>query len=234
MSAPNDRILRANGPELAASPRARRGALRADLARGHRCTGCGLIHADCLCAALTAIPVRTRVALIIHRAEIRKSTNTGRLAARLLAGAEIRLRGEHDPEARTPLPEGRRLLLYPLPGARLLSPIDGHGEPPVLIVPDGNWPQARRAALRDPDAAGAEAVVLPPGPPSRYRLRAAPREDALSTMEAVARAMGILEGAEVERRLMEAFDVFVARSMRAAGRTPSSPADAVFDDDRSD
>ena len=195
--------------ELARSPRARR--------QGHRCAGCGLLLADCLCGDLPAIVVQTRVVLIIHRAEIRKSTNTGRLTARALTGAEIRLRGDRDAPERAALPEGRRLLLFPLPGARVLGPDDAR-EPAVLLVPDGNWPQARRTALRDPDTQGAEAVIVPPGAPSRYGLRSAPREGALSTMEAVARALGVLEGADVERRMMEIFDAFVDRSRRAAGR----------------
>ncbi|MFT3770435.1 MAG: tRNA-uridine aminocarboxypropyltransferase [Minicystis sp.] len=222
MRAPIPGMAGADGAPIAPSPRARAGA---EPPRHHRCAGCGLILAHCLCGALTARPVRTRVVLLIHRAEIRKSTNTGRLVTRVLAGAELRLRGEHDAPARAPLPQGRRLLLYPLPGARLLSPADALGEPAVLLVPDGNWPQARRTALRDPDAIGAEPVILPAGAPSRYQLRAAPREDALSTMEAVARAMGILEGPEVERHLMEAFDAFVDRSMRAAGRATRSSSD---------
>lgn len=207
-------------PTAAIAPSPRRRVLRAsDEAALPRCTGCGLRHAHCLCAELSPIPVRTRVVLLIHRAEIRKSTNTGRVAARVLEGAEIRLRGERDAEARPPLPEGRRLILYPHPTARELSPADAQGERVVLLVPDGNWPQARRTFLRDPDARGAEPVRLVPGAPSRYGLRSSPREEALSTLEAIARAMGLLEGAEVERRMMRAFDAFVSRSMRAAGRT---------------
>jgi DTW domain-containing protein YfiP len=200
---------------IARSPRSRGCA---GAAWSLRCSGCGLLAADCLCGALPEIAVRARVVLLVHRAEIRKSTNTGRLVARVLEGAEIRVRGEREAPARSPLPEGRRLLLYPLAGARELRPADGRGGPVVLLVPDGNWPQARRAALRDPDARGAEVVTLPAGVASRYALRAAPREGALSTMEAVARALGVLEGPEIERQMMDVFDAFVERSMRAAGR----------------
>ena len=96
--------------------------------------------------------MRTRVVLITHHAERRKSTNTGRLVARALEGAEP--------------------------------------------------------------------VMLPPGAPSRYGLRRAPREGTVSTLEAVARALAVLEadGAEIERGLMAILDAFVERSQRAAGR----------------
>lgn len=179
-----------------------------------RCRGCGLPRAMCLCGALPRLPVRTRVVLLTHRIERTRSTNTGRLVARLLDGAEVRVRGEIGPQPRAPLPEGRRLLLFPSPGARVLSPDDARGAPVVLLVPDGNWNQARRACRRDPDAQGAEPVTLPAGAPSRYGLRRAPHEGALSTLEAVARALGLLEGADIERRMMEAFDVWVHRAMR--------------------
>jgi DTW domain-containing protein YfiP len=88
----------------------------------------------------------------------------------------------------------------------------------VLLVPDGNWNQARRIVRRDPDARDAEPVALPPGAPSRYGLRRAPREGAVSTLEAVARALGVLEGEEAERALTVLLDAFVERTQLAAGR----------------
>jgi DTW domain-containing protein len=176
-----------------------------------RCRGCGLPPLGCLCSELPRLAVRTRVVVLMHHIEQRRSTNTGRLVARLLEGAEIRVRGEIEASSRPPLPGGRRLVLYPGPGARELSPDDARGEPVLLLVPDGNWNQARRAFRRDPDAQGAEPVILPPGAPSRYSLRRPPGGAGVSTLEAVARALGILEGPEIERRMMEAFD---ARAMR--------------------
>ncbi|WP_437741806.1 tRNA-uridine aminocarboxypropyltransferase [Sorangium sp. So ce302] len=179
-----------------------------------RCRGCGLPQAMCLCGALPRLPVRTRVVLLTHRIERTRSTNTGRLVARLLEGAEVRVRGEIEPRPRPPLPEGRRLVLFPSPEARTLTPDDAGGEPVVLLVPDGNWNQARRVVHRDADARGAEPVTLPEGAPSRYGLRRAPHEGALSTLEAVARALGLLEGPAIERRMIEAFDVWVHRATR--------------------
>jgi DTW domain-containing protein YfiP len=166
----------------------------------------------CVCGELPRLSPRTRVVLLTHRIERTKSTNTGRLVAQLLAGSEVRERGELEPRERAPLPEGRRLVLYPAPDARELSPEDGG--PVVLLVPDGNWNQARRAFNRDPDAKGAEPVKLPQGMPSRYGLRRAPRDGTLSTLEAVARALGILEGAAIERQMMAAFDKWVERATR--------------------
>mgnify|MGYP000732668929 CR=1 FL=1 len=188
-----------------------------------RCAGCGLHELVCLCPELPRLSVRTRVVLLMHRAESRKSTNTGRLVARILEGSEIRIRGEQAPSVRRPLPEGRKLLLYPHAEARILSPDDALTQPLVLLVPDGNWNQARRMSRRDEDAREAEPVALPPGPPSRVGLRRNPREATLCTLEAVARAMGVLEGAAIERCMMNALDTFIERSLRAAGRPARPP-----------
>jgi DTW domain-containing protein YfiP len=88
----------------------------------------------------------------------------------------------------------------------------------VLVVPEGSWGQARRAVRREPWLLDAERVCLPSGPPSHYRLRTAPHEHGLSTLEAVARALGVLEGEAIERALLAMLDAFVERSLAVRGR----------------
>jgi DTW domain-containing protein YfiP len=169
-----------------------------------------------VCADLPRIEARTRVVLVMHRVEARRSSNTGRIAARVL-DAEVRLRGDREPVRRPPLPEGRRLLLFPAQGARTLSRHDSDGGALVLIVPDGNWKQASRVLHRDEDAKDAEIVTLPPGAPSRYLLRHAPSPASLCTLEAIARALGILEDRAIELELMRALDLFVGRTLALRG-----------------
>lgn len=197
-----------------------------------RCDGCGLTPALCLCPEVPVVAVRTRVVLLMHHVERRKTTNTGLLALRALRGAELRLRGTGADHRRPPLPAGRRLLLYPDPSARLLLPSDA-AEDVVLIVPDGNWNQARRMARRDPDAAGAELVSLPPGDATRYALRRNPRPGTLSTLEAIARALGVLEGPVVEEQLLALHDRFVARGLVLRHSGKGGDAAAVRDRRRS-
>ena len=90
--------------------------------------------------------------------------------------------------------------------------------PITLLVPDGNWNQARKVALREPDLAGARRVRLPPGGPSRYLLRGHPDPQRVSTFESVARALGIIEGPELQAELEQIFDVFVERSLLTRGK----------------
>lgn len=186
--------------------------------RAARCADCRLPEALCVCADLPRLAVRTRVVVLMHRREAITSTNTGRLAARMLEGAELRVRPK-DPRASAPLPlpQGPRLVLFPREGARTITPDDASGEPPILLVPDGTWAQARRLVTRDPELANADLVTLPPSGPSRYLLRVHAREGALCTLEAIAQALGILEGPAVEGAMMAALDRFVARGRAARG-----------------
>jgi DTW domain-containing protein YfiP len=183
--------------------------------RAPRCPACWLPTSLCLCSSLPLLSVRTRLIVVMHHRETITSTNTGRLAVRLLEGGSVRVRGLPGAPPPDPLPEGRRLALFPLPDARELTAADAEGERAVLLVPDGNWAQARRIARRDKNLAGAEPVRLPPPPPTRYGLRRNPRDGMLSTLEAIAYALGLLEGPAIEARLLEVFDRFVEAARRA-------------------
>jgi len=162
--------------------------------------------------------VKTRVLVVMHYVEALRSTNTGRLVARMIPGATLRVRGALDTQhsVSEEAPAGRRLVLFPADGARLLDPRDA-GDDLVLVVPDGTWTQARRIHRRDPAARGAEAVMLPPQDPSEYGLRRNPRPGGLCTLEAVAAALGVLEGPAVEAALRVGFARWCheARSVRA-------------------
>ena len=177
-----------------------------------RCAGCALPPALCMCADVPLISVRTRVVVLAHRNEAPKTTNTARFVVKMLEGSELRVRGERDGEPREPLPAGRKLVLFPADGARELGPAD-RAEPLVLLVPDGSWSQARKAVRRDPALAGVETVALPAGARSRYRLRRNPRDRGLCTLEAIARALAILESTEVEARMLRVLDRFVDRTL---------------------
>lgn len=159
----------------------------------------------------------------MHRSEIPKSSNTGRIAVAMLDNAVLRVRGLENEVVAEP-PPGRRLVLYPMPDARPLSPADRDGEPPVLIVPDGNWSQTRRTLVRDRWARDAEVVRLANMPPTRYRLRRN-RPGTACTLEAIAHALAILEGGDVARTMIDVLDRFTARIVKM--RTDGGALDRV-------
>ncbi len=176
----------------------------------------------CICDAIVPVETATRVALVVHCMEWNKTTNTSALLARVLVRSEVHMRGVRD----QPLqlddaladPARRPVLLYPTEDAVQLDAIASEG-PFTLIVPDGTWRQARRIHRREPSLDGVQAVTLPVGAPSRYRVRKNVRGDyALSTAEAVARALEILEGEDVARAILAPFDRMVEATLKTRGK----------------
>ncbi len=175
----------------------------------------------CVCSLIEPIETRTRLVLVVHRAELRKSTNTGHLAVACLANSEIVVRGREGEPAR-PIDLGedtQPLFLFPHEHeAEILRPgLVASDRPVTLIVPDGNWRQAARVRARVPGMRDVPCVALPPGEPSRYRLRSEAHPNRLATMEAIARAMEILEGPHVRSALEHVFRVMVERTLWVRG-----------------
>lgn len=184
-----------------------------------RCSGCRLHRALCACALLPRIETRTRLSLFIHHIEDRKSTNTGRLAAQCLVNSELIVRGRESesPRAFVAEPGRQALLLFPHPAALPLERFVGSERPITLVVPDGTWRQAAKMRRRVPGLGDVPCVVLPPGPPSQYRMRAEPHAGGLGTIEAIARALGLLEGPHVQAALERVLRIVVERSLWVRG-----------------
>ena len=177
-----------------------------------------------MCRLLPCLSTRTRLALFIHRFEHRKPTNTGLLAAACLARSEVHVRGgPQDTVGPFAWSDGTEpLFLFPFDDATPLDQVPLSGLPVTLIVPDGSWRQAWKVYKRVPGLARVRRVALPPGPPSAYRLRTEMHAAGLSTIEAIARALGILEGAAVQRELERAQLLVVERTLWARGTVPKS------------
>jgi DTW domain-containing protein YfiP len=184
-----------------------------------RCSRCRLHRELCICGAISPIDTRTRVIVVLHKSEDRKSTNTGRIAALCLRNSEVVVRGHR---ARPIAPLGwdshaQPLLLFPHPTAVPLARFAASERPLTLVVPDGTWRQASKVRFRMPGICDAPCVSLPAGAPSTYRLRAPLHDGCLSTMEAIARALGILEGPAVEQALDLVFRMMVERTLWSRG-----------------
>ena len=185
---------------------------------GFRCRACRMLGRLCVCPLIPAPPLatRTRLVLVMHRAETWKSTNTGRLAAARLANSEIIVRG-HKGKPSEPLAWSEAvqpLLLFPFEDAKPLADTARilDGRPVVLIVPDGTWRQASKVRRRVPGLADMTCVSVSGEAKLPVRLCAEAHVHGLSTIEAIARAMAILEGDDVRRTLERVFRSMVERN----------------------
>lgn len=187
-----------------------------------RCLRCRLHDERCVCEHIHTFDLETRVTLVMHRREHKKTTATGPLALAALTNSQLFIHGIRE----TPLElshlaqEGRRLLvLFPSDDARPLSRALKAEDPrPItLVVPDGNWGQASRVPKRVPGLSRAERVTLPPGPPSRWGVRRESFAAGLATFEAIARALGILEATAVQDQLEGLFARLVEATFASRG-----------------
>lgn len=163
----------------------------------------------------------------MHWKEANRTTNTAKLATLALPNSEIRVRGDR----RHPLsPEGlltdgcQSLLLFPATDAVELSPelVTSIGRPIHLLVADGSWKQARKVATREAFLKEVPRVKLGPGAPSSYLLRQTPHREKLSTFEAIARALGVIEGPEAQLPLEALFETLIERTLWSRGLLPLS------------
>ncbi|MCA9546099.1 MAG: DTW domain-containing protein [Myxococcales bacterium] len=192
-----------------------------------RCPRCALHTPICLCDTVQPLPTRTRVVVVMHFKEAQKQSNTGRLAPLCLADAQVRLRADREQplDLRDLADSTRRaVLLYPDPDAPVL---DAHWaaadpRPVTLVVPDGNWRQTVRTCKREPALADLPRVRLPLGAPSSYRLRRHPDPARISTLEAIARAVGVLDGPAPQALLERTLAVFVERTLWSRGTLPEA------------
>jgi len=192
------------------------------------CETCGLHQLRCLCSEIPRLQLRTRVSLIVHTRELRRTSNTGRLAVAALVNSDMHIRGLQA----FPLqlqdffkPQTQGLLLFPSEDAVDLTPdfVKGFGLPIHLVVPDGNWRQASKVATRYPELKSLPRVKLARPKDAVAHLRAESDQNGMATLQAVALALGVCEGPSTERALLELYELKLARTLagRRGGALPA-------------
>lgn len=186
------------------------------------CPACRLHGWLCLCARAPRIATRTSLLLVVHVHELGRTSNTARLLTLAVRDATLVGHGgretpadlaSHVPAGATPV------VLFPGRGARTLTPelVAALPSPLALIVPDGNWKQAARMVKRLPLLAGAVKVALPTRAFEGSALRRN-RPGRMSTYEAVAQALGVLEGEAVAGPLLDFYRRATDRMLLVRGK----------------
>ena len=156
----------------------------------------------------------TRVVIVRHHLEQHRSSNSGRLAHLALPNSVIVDHGGDAGSARLPELDGA-WLLYPLGEVTRERPLV---PPRQLVVLDATWSQARRMYRKLDVVRRLPTLHLSDDAPMAVaRLRESPGPGRVSTLEAIARALRLLDGDDVAAPLERLFDVAVARA-RSLGR----------------
>lgn len=211
-----------------------------------RCYGCFRPKPDCLCSIIPSIDNKTEVLILQHMRERFHPFNTARIVQRALKNS--RLLVDHTKNlAAAPLPlKPRAGLLYPGPGATLLTDLPAEHFPPQLVIVDGTWHQAKTFVRDIPALHELPRYRLDPEFPSTYRIRREPSTSALSTLEATVAALRTLEpetdGCDqliaafhhmIERQLAHPKVEYELRRRKRRNRTPVNiPLPLIHDLDR--
>lgn len=177
------------------------------------CRRCFLHKERCICASIPSISLKTRISLIVHHKELLRTSNTGRLAVESLTNSEMIIRGESKKHETLNLnhlltPNYHTWLFFPSESAQELTPelVQQHQDLPIqLIVPDGNWRQASKVNSRHAEFKDLLRVKISTPNTATLHLRRESTEAGMATLEAIAHALGIIEGTEVKEQLMHVY-----------------------------
>lgn len=191
------------------------------------CGNCGLNRNLCVCSLIPKLNLKTKVCLVIHAKELKRTTNTGQLAIKALMNSEIRIRGA----IRQPLDLSNILdqkyqtfLFYPAQDALDLNQelIQKDSRPIQLIVPDGNWRQASKVHYRHKELKDIPRVMIKTPNNSKYHLRAENTPEGMATLQAIAHALGIIEGENVKTTLLKLYNAKLERTLHGRGFSETS------------
>ncbi len=197
------------------------------------CQRCRVPADLCYCERIPVFTaVQTRLVILMHVCEAKRMSNTANLAREIFPeSCEIRVVGALG------APLALDDLLTESAAAYYLFPWNNAAEltresastlprPLTLIVPDGSWAQARRIKIRNQELHGIPSLRLPPAAPARYRLRRQSQPAHLCTLEAVARALSVIEGFDYQSPVEELLSVVNERilTLRGAFKKQHTPA----------
>lgn len=200
----------------------------------NRCKGCKLNNGLCVCKAISPVSITGRVSLVVHVRELKLTSNTAQFVHQLLPQqSQIFIRGRvNEPFQAAPVMEapGRPLFLFPHEDAQELNAdfLAANPGPYHLIVPDGNWNQAKKVRQREELFSKVTAVKIPVGVTTQYGLRKAPQPEWVSTFEATAHALGVLEGAHVRDHMMKFFVYWAKTAMYNRTKDPRALEGLTF------
>jgi DTW domain-containing protein len=161
------------------------------------CPSCRRPPKVCYCAALPRLATTTKVVILQHPRERDMPIGTARMASLCLQGSSlhvgVRWDGSAELAALLSDPARPPILLYPAAEAKdiLTEPPAG---PVTLVVVDGTWSQAKNVVRDNAILRGLPRYAFTAPAPSQYRIRREPRDEYVSTIEALMYVLGALEG----------------------------------------
>lgn len=187
------------------------------------CPECEFLNSRCLCDTLKIIPNRVHLIVLQHQTESKHPLNTVRIMKKSFKEITV-LVGEdftNDIKLNSLLcnPENVIAVLYPDENSQLLnaeSSIDKNITHLILI--DGTWRKAKKIFMLSQNLHTIQTLRLDPTDNSDYRIRKAPTDSALSTLEASVEAFKLIDPTLDTTPVTQSFKKMIDHQIEKMGR----------------
>ena len=163
----------------------------------------------CICSCISKIQNRIPIRVLQHPKEQKHPLGTVSIAQRGLQNIEVRTTPIRETELKDWV--GESSLIFPSPHSLPLKSTKHHS----LLILDATWPKARGMVHAIPFLQKLPSYHLVQPPKGRYRIRKAPNESTLSSLESIVYALEhIEESPGAYHILLQAMDILIAQQIR--------------------
>ncbi len=162
------------------------------------CDVCQYPLQTCICDAITPVTSQAIVSILQDPVESKHAKNTARLSTLILPKASIfigTLPNDFKAVMQQVESSSKTLLVYPCESAVSLGnqSVDWSLYTHIVVL-DGTWRKAKKLWLNNPWLHELDACSIEPEHTSNYRIRKRPSEQSLSTLEAIATTLNVVDG----------------------------------------
>lgn len=123
-----------------------------------RCSFCLLPEKQCLCDTIVSQPAKSQFCLLMYDTEVMKPSNTGKLIADVLSDTQAFLWSRTTPEQALldliNTPDKQAYVVFPesyaSSGRVVYNQLPVNSKPPLFILLDGTWSEARKMFRKSP------------------------------------------------------------------------------------
>jgi DTW domain-containing protein YfiP len=163
----------------------------------HYCERCKYPLKTCICSGLSRVESRIKISILQDPIESKHAKNTARLALLMLENATVYvgLTPDDFTDVQNLVKHSKKtLLIYPSDQATKLTEVQNVKQCDHLILLDATWRKAKKLWLNNPWLHNLTACAIEPEQTSAYHIRKAPDNNSLSTLEALAETLRVVEG----------------------------------------
>lgn len=190
-----------------------------------RCTQCQRPQTVCLCHTITAIANRWPVIILQHPDEAKHAIGTAVIAQLSLSQCQTinyefspnSQSGVESPSSIDLILQQQPILVFPEEDGDDMASLAADEVRPLLFL-DGTWRKSRRMLYERPELTALSKLTIHSQQLSRYRIRKTPNDNALSTVEAIAYSLALLErDTEKYKPLLASMDWMIDQQIKAMG-----------------